>query len=453
MNPHLLFVDDDETFRTVLARELSAFGYEVIACADAEAALSKLADERVDVALIDLRLPGMDGHELLGSIQESAPKLPVIVLTGHGSLPHAVNAMRHGAFDFIAKPAALDELEIVLQRAVEHSGLRRQNQRLRQLIARDVAPDILGDSDAIRDLRNSIALIGRSEANVLISGESGSGKELIARALHDASSRRDGAFVVVNCGAIPPELFESELFGHRRGAFTGADQKRPGLIELAESGTLFLDEIGELPIKLQPALLRVIQFGEFRPVGADRTERSDVRFISATNRILEDAVNQGSFREDLFHRVATLGLEAPPLRERGADIELLSDAIIARENERLSASEQKYFSPDAYNCLRAQPWRGNVRELENVIVRLVTLITSNEIGAADVERQLRPFRGATTSKKLATLDLERLERMAVIQALRKHGGSRGQVAAELGVATKTLYNKIKQHGIQPAEWE
>jgi len=453
MKPRLLFVDDDDTFRSVMGRELSALGYEVTACSEAQSAIACLHRERMDVALIDLRLPGMDGLELLSAIRELSPRLPVIVLTGHGSFSHAVQAMRQGAFDFIAKPAPLDELELALERAVEHGGLRRQNQRLRQLISRDVAPDILGESPVIDELRKSIGLMGRSDANVLISGESGSGKELVARALHDASPRQKGAFVVVNCGAIPPELFESELFGHRRGAFTGADQKRPGLVEIAESGTLFLDEIGELPADMQSALLRVVQFGEYRPVGSDRTERADVRFIAATNRDLEEAVRSGGFREDLFHRVATLALEAPPLRDRGDDIKVLSSALLAQQNEMLLPDERKALSPAALERLQSERWTGNVRELANVIVRLVTLVPGREVGSDDVERHVRPFQGSAGSADFETLDLESLERAAVVQALRKHQGNRGRVAAELGVATKTLYNKIKQHGIQPGEWE
>ena len=452
MKPRLLFVDDDDTFRSVLGRELTAFGYVVTECAEGESALESLRNDRMDVALIDLRLPGMDGLELLAAIREISPRLPVIVLTGHGSFSHAVSAIHQGAFDFIAKPAPLDELELALERAVEHGGLRRQNQRLRQLISRDVAPDILGESPVIDELRNSIALMGRSPANVLISGESGSGKELVARALHEASPRRRGAFVVVNCGAIPHGLFESELFGHQRGAFTGADQKRPGLVDLAEAGTLFLDEVGELPGDLQSALLRVVQFGEYRPVGSDRVERADVRFIAATNRDLEEAVRTGGFREDLYHRIATLALEVPPLRDRGEDIQVLSVALLAQQNEMLPPDGQKTFTSAALERLQAERWTGNVRELENVIVRLVTLVPGPEIGPDDVERHVRSFQGSASSTELATLDLQSLERAAVIQALHRHQGSRAQVAAELGVATKTLYNKIKQHGIERAEW-
>lgn len=452
MKPRLLFVDDDDTFRSVLARELTAFGYQVTPCPEAESALQILRKERMDVALIDLRMPGMDGLELLDAIRDLSPRLPVVILTGHGSFPHAVKAMRSGAFDFIAKPAPLEELELALQRATEHGGLARQNQRLRQLIARDIAVDILGESEAIAQLRQSIGLMGRSPANVLIRGESGSGKELVARALHDASSRRDGAFVVVNCGAIPHELFESELFGHQRGAFTGAHKKRPGLVELAESGTLFLDEIGELPVSLQPALLRVIQFGEYRPVGADHTERVDVRFIAATNRNVEQAVHEGVFREDLFHRIATLGLEVPPLRDRGDDVQVLSNAMLLAQNQSLPAVQHKQFNNEALARLQAHRWPGNVRELENVIVRLVTLVPGTEIDAQDVEGQLQPFQSKQTSVEFQTLDLESLERSAILQALGRHMGVRGKAAAELGVAIKTLYNKINHHGIEPSEW-
>jgi DNA-binding NtrC family response regulator len=447
----LLFVEDDDTLRFVLERELRGMEYEVAGFAAPQAALAALDDERLDAALLDLRLPGMSGIELMGELLRRLPGLPVVFLTGNGTLREAVAAMRAGAFDFLVKPAPLDELELTLRRAVEHGELLRQNRLLRGLAYRGTTAEILGESPVMVELRHAIPRIAASDAGVLIYGESGTGKELVARAIHDHSPRRAAAFVVVNCGAIPAQLFESELFGHRRGAFTGADRKRLGLIELAEGGTLFLDEIGELPLELQPALLRAVQFGEFRPVGAERSERADVRFLAATHRDLEAEVRAGGFREDLYHRISTLGLRVPPLRERGGDVRLLAERLLARYNEKVAEPFAKSFVESGLRRLESHTWSGNVRELENMIVRLVTLVEAREIGAEDVERHLRPL-ARRAGGELFTLDLGTLERAAIVQALRRTQGHRAKAAAELGVAVKTLYNKILLHQIAESEW-
>ncbi len=451
MKQHLLFVEDDATLRSVLERELQGYGYEVSAHGTGEAALECARDTRFDLALLDLRLPGISGLELLEAVQKLQPGLPVVFLSGHGTLPDAVRAMRAGAYDFLVKPTPLDQLELTLQRALEYGRLLRQNRLLRTLAAREVGAEILGESPPIRTLRASIGRVAASEANVLVLGENGTGKELVARAIHDASPRCEGAFVVVNCGAIPAELFESELFGHRRGAFTGADRKRLGLIELAEGGTLFFDEIGELPMALQPALLRAVQFGEFRPVGAERSQSADVRIVAATNRDPAEAIGEKLFREDLYHRISTLSLVVPPLRERGDDTRLLALQFLERHNAAVPEPDLKRFSGAALERLAQQPWTGNVRELENVVVRLVTLVDGALIEPADVDRNVQRLQPVSATQ-LATLDLETLERSAVVQALQRHAGHRVQAAAELGVATKTLYNKIHQHGIGPEEW-
>jgi len=447
----LLFVEDDDTLRFVLERELRGMQYEVAGFAAPDAALASLEGERFDAALLDMRLPGMSGMELMRELHGRLPGLPVVFLTGHGTLREAVEAMREGAYDFLVKPAPLDELELTLRRAVEQGELRRQNRLLRGLAYRGAGGEILGESAAIQELRRAIPRIAASDASVLIYGENGTGKELVARAVHDASPRAAAAFVVVNCGAIPAQLFESELFGHRRGAFTGADRRRLGLIELAEGGTLFLDEIGELPLELQPALLRAVQFGEYRPVGAERSERADVRFLAATNRDLEAGVRAGEFREDLYHRISTLGVRVPPLREREGDVRLLAERMLARYNDKVAPEFAKRFSAAGLARLEGHAWSGNVRELENMVVRLVTLVDGAEIGAEQVERHLRPLARRAESA-LPTLDLSTLERAAIVQALRRQQGHRARAAAELGVAVKTLYNKIGQHAIAESEW-
>ncbi len=452
MKPRLLFVDDDDTFRSVLHRELADLGYDVTSVADAELASVHLNHNRVDVALVDLRLPGMDGLEFLQVMKARDPQLPIILLTGHGSFPDAVAAMRAGAFDFLSKPARLEELDMALKRAIEHGTLRRQNLLLRKLITRRVAPEILGESPVIQQLRTSIERVGRSEAHVLIHGESGTGKELVARAIHDASPRRESAFVVVNCPAIPSELFESELFGHRKGAFTGAGRERLGLIALAEGGTLFLDEIGELPPSLQPSLLRAVQFGEYRPVGGEKEEHSDVRILAATNRNLSESIGTGGFREDLYHRLAALTLEVPPLRSREDDVILIAQHLLDSYNQTAAPGQAKALADGAKQKLRDHPWSGNVRELENAIVRLSTLVDGEEIDASDVAAHVLAV-GPSKLEDLPALNLELLERIAIVHAMRKHAGHRGRAAAELGVAIKTLYNRILHHAVTEVEWE
>jgi DNA-binding NtrC family response regulator len=451
MKPRLLFVEDDDTFRSVLERELRGFGHEVLSCSSAEDALTSLRKDRFHLALLDLRLPGMTGLEMLHSIKRMDARLPVVFLTGHGALPDAVEAIRAGAYDFLVKPVPLDKLELVLQRAIEHGSLLHRNRLFRSLVNREIASEIIGESPLIRKVRSSIGKIAASEANVLVSGENGTGKELVARAIHAASPRGEAPFVVVNCGSIPAELFESELFGHIRGAFTGAIRRHLGLIELAEEGTLFLDEVGNLPLPLQPALLRAVQFGEYRPVGDEKTRYADVRFLAATNRDLEVAVNQGEFREDLYHRISTLGISVPPLRDRPEDICLLAELFLQRHNDKVSNNLRKQFSSGALERLKPLPWGGNVRELENVVTRLVTLVEAAVIEGSDIDKQARPIR-KPSEKGLTILDLDTLERSAVVQALRCHAGNRAAAATELGVAIKTLYNKIRNHRIESSEW-
>lgn len=451
MKQHILFVEDDAVFRGVLEREIKGFGYEVTACEDGEAGLRAAAGTRFSAALLDLQLPGVAGVELLEGLHERIPGLPVVFLTGHGGLPDAVRTIRAGAYDFLVKPTPLDELELALKRALDYARLRRENFVLRSLVDRDVNHAMLGESPVIQDLRGKMKRVGASDANVLISGENGTGKELVARGIHRASPRSKESFVVVNCGAIPKELFESELFGHRRGAFTSAERERIGLIELADNGTLFLDEISELPIELQPALLRAVQFGEFRPVGAEQSARANVRILAATNLDLREAVSKRDFREDLYHRISTLELVVPALRDRGSDIQLLARAFLQKANEALPEDQARSFTSGAIQALQEHNWSGNVRELENVVVRLVTLGSGKVIQAHDVERHLHRIDAPADDAKVE-LDLGRMERRTIVEALRQHRGHRGKAAAELGIAIKTLYNKLRHYSIAESEW-
>jgi two-component system response regulator HydG len=441
----LLLVDDDNALREVLRRELEDFGLVVHAFADPASALAHAGAQPVDVALIDLRLPGMDGLELLKRLRALDEALPVVLLTGHGAVREAVEAMRHGAHDFLTKPASLEALERVLARACSQRDLLQENRRLRRLADPDEGQaEILGESAPIRALCSLIERVAPSAAPVLISGESGTGKELVARAIHAQSPRAARPFVVVHCGAIPESLVESELFGHERGAFTGADRRRTGLFEAAHGGTLFLDELGELPLAVQPVLLRALQFGEVRAVGGNRVLKVDVRVVAATHRDLPAEVEKRAFREDLYYRLSALVVEVPPLRARPGDVELLARALLEREAAKLG--RHLVLEPAALAALARLDWPGNVRELENAILRLATLTAAERITVADVERfvttRRRPPAGIGA---LPTLDVEELERLAVHAALEKHSGNKRAAAAELGLSPKTLYAKLEKY--------
>jgi len=441
----VLFVDDDATLREVLRRELLDFGCQVAAFGAPGAALEHVAHEPADVALIDLRLPDMDGLELLRRLREIDATLPVVMLTGHGAVREAVEAMRLGAHDFLTKPISLEALEHTLRRACNERDLLLENRRLRRLTDTDAgldAGEILGESAPVQALRELIARVAPADAHVLVQGESGTGKELVARAIHARSRRAAHPFVVVHCGAIPENLVESELFGHERGAFTGAERRRAGLFEAAHGGTLFLDELGELPLTVQPVLLRALQFGEVRAVGGNRVQRVDVRVVAATHRDLLAEVHAGRFREDLYYRLAPLVVEVPPLRARKGDVERLARVLLEREGAKLG--RRLAIEPAALAALSRHDWPGNVRELENAITRLATLGAGPTVTAADVERFVitreKPVAGA-----LPTLDIEELERLAVLAALEKHAGNKRAAAAELGVSPKTLYSKLARY--------
>jgi len=441
----LLFVDDDHTLREVMKRELEDFGFEVAAFPEPFAALDHLGREAADVALIDLRLPGIDGLELLRRLRAIDEALPIVMLTGHGAVREAVDAMRHGAHDFLTKPVSLEALERILTRACNARDLLQENRRLRRLADADGGSgDILGHSAEIQVVRELIARVAPSDAPVLVTGESGTGKELVARAIHARNPRAAHPFVVVHCGAIPENLIESELFGHERGAFTGADRKRAGLFEAAHGGTLFLDELGELPLAVQPVLLRALQFGEVRAVGGNRVQRVDVRVVAATHRDLLTEVEEKRFREDLYYRLSTLVIEVPPLRKRRGDALELARIFLEREGAKLG--RPLAFGAGALEALGRLEWPGNVRELENAVTRLATLIATPSIAPEDVERLVvvrrRP---AASSRALPTLDIEELERLAVEAALEKHAGNKRAAAAELGVSPKTLYAKLAKY--------
>ena len=439
----VVLVDDDASFREVMARELGRMGFGVRVFVSSVGVVEYVGSEAPQAVVLDLRMPGQDGLKTLQNLLLEDPDVQVIVLTGHGSVSDAVQAMRYGALDFLTKPVTLDILEQTLHKAVAASNLITENRRLRRIATADSIkiPELV--SAASRELERQTQKIGHSDKGVLVTGESGAGKEIAARMLHAFSPRTAAPFVAVNCGAIPAQLIESELFGHRRGAFTGADTKRLGLFEAANKGTLFLDEIGELPLELQPALLRAIQFGEIRKVGSDDVRIVDVRLIVATNHDLRSMAEKGQFREDLFFRLAVLELYVPPLRERREDIPMLARHFLAREVSR--ANRLLRLTDAAVQALTEEEWPGNIRQLENAMVRVAVLASGPDVDAGEIRDLLAPGKQVTRkTAQLPTLALRDLERLAVEAALLRFDGNKRRAAEELGIALKTLYNKLNR---------
>jgi DNA-binding NtrC family response regulator len=442
----VLLVEDDDSLRRVLQKELARMGFAVTVHPTGGGVGAVVADVEPHAMLLDLHLPDVAGLDVLGQVRQQDARVPVVVFTGQGTVASAVQAMQLGAFDFLTKPVALDVLEQTLWRAIEHGALLRENELLRRAAAHAAAGALVvpAKSERAARLDRQIDKVAASDQSVLISGESGTGKELVARRVHGGSPRRSRPFVVVHCGAIPRQLVESELVGHVKGAFSGADQTRPGLFEAADGGTLFLDEVAELPPDVQPALLRALQFGEIRPVGSDRVRHVDVRIVAATHRDLRAAIDEGAFREDLFYRLAVLELSVPPLRERPDDVEPLARAFLRREAAR--AGRGLEFAPAVLQRLREHDWPGNVRELENAIVRLGVLADGPEITAADVDEIVFGGRVRIVAGELPTLHLHTLEQQAIDAALARFDGNKTRAAQALGIALKTLYNKLNARG-------
>jgi DNA-binding NtrC family response regulator len=448
--PSILLVDDDPAFRRVMTAEIARLGYDVAAAASGEEALQRLTKEEPDVVLLDLRLPGVNGLDALRAIRESHPGPEVLILTGHGSIDSAIEAIRNGAFDYVLKPCPIDELQIRIQRALERRSLRGRA----SLLERGLTPPDLGDSFAGEspEFRRAVQLIERvapSDSTVLITGETGSGKDRAAKLIHARSTRRSRPFVVVECAALQESLLQSELFGHERGAFTGADRAKPGLFEVAQGGTIFLDEIGEVSPATQTKLLRVLDTSTFRHVGGTAEIRVDARVLAATNRDLKAMVRQGAFREDLFYRLSTITLEIPPLRNRGADLDLLTRLFVAELNERFGSAIR--IGDDALAALRRHSWPGNVRELRHVIEAAMVVCEGEEIlpehisisGSARAPDAPRvPAEGPG-----GLLSLEELERCHIKRVLEETGGHRGNAAHILGISERNLYRKLREHNL------
>ena len=442
----ILLVDDDEAFRRAMRTELERRAFEVSTAGSGADALAAISIAEPDVVLLDLRMPGASGLEVLATIRERHPSLDVIMLTGHGSIDTAIEAIRAGAFDYVAKPCPLDEIEVRIQRALERQALRKRATLLeRGLTPPDLGSSFVGASPEFGRLLSLIDRVSPTDSAVLISGETGTGKEMAAKLIHARSGRRQGPFVVVECAALQESLLQSELFGHERGAFTGADRTKPGLFEVANGGTIFLDEIGEVSLATQVKLLRVLDTSTFRHVGGTAEIRVNARVIAATNRDLEAMVRQSLFREDLYYRLSTIAIRVPALRERQGDVDLLADYFVARLNERFGCS--KRLGAAARTLLGRHGWPGNVRELLHVVEAAMIVCDTNEIGSEHLPTSLRPAApaaGAPAAGEFATLAA--LERNHIHEALDRTAGHRGRAARLLGISERNLYRKLREYG-------
>ncbi|RMF16040.1 MAG: sigma-54-dependent Fis family transcriptional regulator [Candidatus Dadabacteria bacterium] len=452
--PGILIVDDERSMRETLEIAFSDKPWSIATAASAEEAQRIVDRESIDVVLTDLRLPGVSGIDLLRLLRQADPDIQVILMTAFGEADTAVEAMKLGAYDYVQKPFNIEEVVVLIERALERRVLTAENQRLRtQLRQATAAPGLIATSAAMKEVERLVERVAPTDATVLITGESGSGKEVVARSIHRKSSRADGPFVAVNCGALPESLVEAELFGYQKGAFTGADQERAGLVEQADGGTLFLDEIGELPLQAQVKLLRVLQEQQVRRLGDLRERKLDVRFIAATNRELEAAVADGSFREDLFYRLNVFRIELPPLRERKDDLPELAAALLKRIAPRLGY-EDASVSPAAMALLQAYDFPGNVRELENILERALILSPEGCIEPAALPADLSPRLPADTvvpAEIPADFDieafLENMERRLYQQAIAQAGGVRTRAAELLGLSFRQFRYKAKKLGV------
>ncbi|RLB03574.1 MAG: sigma-54-dependent Fis family transcriptional regulator [Deltaproteobacteria bacterium] len=452
----ILVVDDSASTLDAVASKLTEKGYEVIKATNGEEAIGHTDDHDFSVVVTDLMMPGVDGLSLLKHMQEHFPEVPVIVLTGYATIENAVEAMKAGAFDYLTKPVKLDEILVVVEKALEFQKLKIENLYLKdQLKKKYRFENIIGDSPQMQKIYRIVEKVADTDSTVLILGESGTGKELIAKAIHYNSSRRNRPFIPINCGAIPEELLESELFGHEKGAFTSAIKERAGRFELANGGTIFLDEIGDMSPKLQVKLLRVLQEHRFERIGGTKTIKVDIRVIAATHQDLEKAVEEGKFREDLFYRLNVIPIKIPPLRDRGSDIDLLVKHFMQTYSQRKGIKPKK-ITPEAMECLRRFHWPGNVRELENVIERLLILTDSEEIRPEHIpEHILNPKGDEIISVPEIPEDglylkkvVEEFENRLIIQALQRCNGKKNKAAELLKLNRTTLIEKLKKRKIQ-----
>jgi two-component system response regulator HydG len=458
----ILVVDDDDAHRTMLKTVLGGWGYDTTGANDGESAVATVRSAPFDLILMDVRMVKMSGLAALPEIKGYNPALPIIIMTAYASVETAVEALKKGAYDYLTKPLDFDELRLTMERAMDHSSLKEENRLLREsLSARFDRKNLIGRSAAMTRLLETTAQVAQSEATVLIAGESGTGKEMIAGLIHFNSPRREGPFIKLNCGAIPENLLESELFGHEKGAFTGADRRREGKFRQADGGTLFLDEVGEMPLSMQVKLLRVLQERELTRVGGEQVLPVDVRLITATNRDLYQEVGAGRFREDLFYRLNVVGLLLPPLRDRMEDIPLLAQeflSVFVKKNHK----NIKGFTPAAMERLLRHPWPGNVRELMNAIERGVVLAGGDYLDEGDISLLavagnghlpgagssfVQGNGGAAAPPRSETSPLEDVERETILGTLAAVVGNKSEAARRLQITRRTLHKKLKKYGM------
>ena len=448
MKQRILVVDDEEKLRRVIELQLTAAGFDVDKAGSAEEALKLV--ERADLVVTDLKLPGMDGLQLLASIRQQNMQSPVIVMTAFGTIEAAVEAMKAGAVDFLLKPFSLDHLMAVVKKALEVRALRDENRQLREELGKRYQFDsIIGRSQVMQEVFATIERVAPSRATVLLAGESGVGKDLIARAIHFHSPRRDRPFVKINCTALPENLMESELFGYEKGAFTGANTTKPGKFEQADTGTVFLDEIGDVPATIQVKLLRVLQEREFERLGSNKTRHIDVRVIAATNQDLRAALEQGTFREDLYYRLNVVPINIAPLRERMQDIPFLAEHFLHKYAGETS-NRVETITPAAMSKLESYHWPGNVRELENVLERSVVMCTGDRLDAADIKLDSapRPRSAAGEFAVPAGMTLDQYEQEIIREALKRADGNKSQAARTLGLTRNALRYRLTQMGLE-----
>jgi DNA-binding NtrC family response regulator len=441
----ILIADDQEMMRDSLAGTLVREGHEVVACLDGAMAISRLHAAKFDLLITDLKMPKMTGIELLGEAKRLRPEMPVVLMTAFATVNTAVEAMKLGAYDYIQKPFDGDEIKLLVERTLEHNRLIRENQALRSITESSSPRPLIGASDIMNDVRKRIELVARSSVTVLIRGESGTGKEVVARAIHQASERRERPMLAVNCAALSENLLESELFGHEKGAFTGADRLRRGRFELADGGTLLLDEISEIAPSLQAKLLRVLQESTFERVGSSISQHVDVRVIATTNRDLEQTVADGKFRQDLFYRLNVVPVELPPLRQRSQDVAELSRHFLHHIAKR-EKSVFRHVEPEALRLLQRYSWPGNVRELQNIIERACVLEGEpGVIRAATIEPWLKiTDNNGSAIQDLAGKPLADIEKQVILSTLTQFKGHRQKTAGALGIGVRTLGMKLKR---------
>jgi two-component system response regulator HydG len=452
----VLVVDDDQAHRTMLNTLVSGWGYSVSEADDGSTAIEKVKNSSFDLVLMDVRMVRVSGLEALETIKSVNPAIPVIIMTAYSTVETAVAALKQGAHDYLTKPLDFDKLRLTIDRTMEHTRLREEVRMLRETLGQKFdSQNIIGNSAAMQRLLETVAQVAASEATVLISGESGTGKELIAGAIHFNSPRQDGPFVKINCAAIAETLLESELFGHEKGAFTGADRRKEGRFSQAHGGTLFLDEVSEMSLMMQVKLLRALQEREFNRVGGEETIQVDVRVIAATNKDLMEQINKGVFREDLYYRLNVVDLQVPPLTDRKEDIPLLAQHFL----EKFAAKNRKEivgFTPEAMNNLIRYGWPGNVRELMNAIERGVVLARTNHLDTGDfpfmksaMVQEDPDTAGTDILYMMGDQPLEEIEKAAILSTLQAAKGNKSEAARRLGITRKTLHKKLKAYGVMP----